>query len=184
MSHSKEFRGEFPVGHVAKRGERRGSGWCKVLLLVRGIPQYQSNSVYKVGRYYYETDESYARVVYAYGYLAFGAPDRHPSQQTAVGKMVYAYGDAGGHLFAREFDGSGHAINMVPMNSYVNHPGAWREMERDFERLLRGGKKVFVAITLHYEGSSLRPSSFSVVCVAFSRSRSHVYRYDIANPRP
>lgn len=88
QSSARKFCGKFPVGHVAKKGEKRGSGWNKVLLLVRGIPQYSINSIYQVGRYFYWTDPLYSRVCYAYGCLFINKVDRYTSQQTAVGKLV------------------------------------------------------------------------------------------------
>lgn len=180
----KEDRGQFPVGHVARSGEKRGSGWVKCLLILRGIIQWFANSIYTVGGYRYETD-AFRRVCKVSGSLRFGVVDRHTSQQSMVGKLAYRYGDAGGHLIACQFGGSGHAINMVPMNAYLNQLGAWRQMENNFRRLLLAGNQVFITIFVHYEGTSLRPSGFDVVCNV--RSCSGVLtntRYTITNPRP
>lgn len=181
QSSERKFRGKFPVG---QKGEKRGSGWVKVLLLVRKVPQYSPNSIYQVGRYVYLTDPLYSRGCYAYGYLFLSKADRHTSQQTAVGKLVYRTGDAGGHLFACMFDGSGHAINMVPMNSLVNTSGAWGSMERDFAKHLRAKKSVYVSITINYAGSSLRPSDFVVKCTVSCPRVTEITTYRIDNPKP
>jgi hypothetical protein len=184
MSSERKFRGTFPVGRVAKKGEKRGSGWEKQLLLVRKAPQYLPNSEYKVGHYTYITDLLYRRVCSVSGYLRSDKVDRHTSQQTAVGKLVYRTGDAGGHLIACQFSGSGHAINMVPMNSVVNTSGAWGSMEREFAKHLRAGRLVRVMITMHYTGASLRPSGFVVKCTTSCPRGTKVTVYRVDNPPP
>jgi hypothetical protein len=185
MDAEKEYRGEYAVGRKAKRGEKRGSGWYKELLVLRGIPQYMPNSIYKVGRYYYETDPIYRRVTYAHGYLCLRTAERHTSQQKSVGKLVHKNGDAGGHLFACQFYGSGHAINMVPMNAELNHHGDWAKMERDFRRYLTESAQVHVAISIEYIGASIRPIRFYIECrVRYADTELITCRYRIQNTHP
>lgn len=70
------------------------------------------------------------------------------------------------------------------MNSKVNNGGAWGLMEHDFDSYLSTAKSVYVAITINYAGSSLRPSGFIVNCTVSRSSVTESITYRIANPRP
>jgi hypothetical protein len=120
------------------------------------------NSKYKVGDKIYETDEL-GRVNRVSGNLELGKIGRNEYQQ---GKSVTLKDgtkgvDEGGHLVGHQFKGAGEQINYVPMKGSLNQ-GAWKQMEQDWAKALRDGKKVEIDINPIYEGVSKRPSEIEV----------------------
>lgn len=71
--------------------------------------------------------------------------------------------DDGGHLIANVFGGPSELINVVPQDWFQNERGAWRALEREWERLLADGHEVEVQVEPVYEGASGRPSALVVV---------------------
>ncbi len=185
MLHVIVNQGEYPVGQPTRRGRgQAGSGWNPELGLARGSRAYafKTNSLYKVGNCYYQTDNACARVKRVWGTLINRSAARHPAQ-SRVGKLARNIGDDGGHLIASRFYGTGQPINLVPMNSRINQAGgAWYRMEQDIDYYLRlnRGIAVGIDIVIHYPDEvSLRPSAFTVI-VRFNAGRDH-RRYDIIN---
>lgn len=90
---------------------------------------------------------------------------RDPSSQAAYGNIGTPSQDFdGGHLFARMFGGSPDRINVVPQDSYLNRHGSWRQMEQDWERLLRSDHDVHVEIDVIYPpGGGPVPERFDIV---------------------
>ncbi|HCD9233744.1 DNA/RNA non-specific endonuclease [Elizabethkingia anophelis] len=120
------------------------------------------NAKYKVGDKIYETD-NLGRVKKVSGKLELGKLGRNNYQQ---GKSVTLKGgtkgvDEGGHLIGHQFKGAGEQINYVPMKGTLNQ-GAWKQMEGDWAKALKDGKKVDVDIQNIYSGNSQRPVGFKV----------------------
>lgn len=94
--------------------------------------------------------------------LTLSKSDRNKHQQNCVGKSGCA-GDEGGHLIASALGGAGDRINIVPQDKTLNR-GAWRDMEREFQKALNERKTVSVKIEVGYPASGGgRPSEFRVV---------------------
>lgn len=71
--------------------------------------------------------------------------------------------DDAGHLCAREFIGPPEQFNYLPMDSYTNRMGEWRNMEKSWENTLdSGGKITDIKIESYYEDNSKRPTGFDV----------------------
>ncbi len=71
--------------------------------------------------------------------------------------------DDAGHILAREFGGAAEQYNMLPMDSYLNRSGEWRNLERGWKRDLLDGKSVTeVQVLPQYDGISGRPVAFEV----------------------
>jgi len=133
------------------------------------------NSKYKVGNYIYITDRSFSRVIRVLGELKLSRCHRNASQQRAVKRLGYVI-DEGGHLIACIFGGSGHGINMVPMNKLLNRR-AWKKMENKFKTWLTKGKSVDIDIKIKYKGKSMRPYRF-VVTATVSSGKIYTYKFD------
>ena len=89
--------------------------------------------------------------------------------------------DDGGHLLAREFNGPTEQINYLPMDSYTNRMGEWRNMEKSWEKTLdSGGSITDVRIESYYEGDSKRPTGFDV---SYKENGEIKYRYIDNTPR-
>lgn len=90
--------------------------------------------------------------------------------------------DDGGHLLAREFNGPTEQINYLPMDSYTNRMGEWRNMEKSWENTLdSGGKITDVRIESYYEGNSKRPTGFDI---SYRENGDIKYRYIDNTPCP
>lgn len=93
-----------------------------------------------------------------------------------VGKLENATGDDGGHLIASALGGAGDRINLVPMQSVLNH-GDYKAMEKYFLDKLRDEKSVPVKIEIKYpNSSSLRPHQFLVY--ANINGQQRVFTFD------
>lgn len=85
--------------------------------------------------------------------------DRDPKTQAEIGRIgkraVKGETFDGGHLIPRELGGAPGRLNVVPMQSYLNQHGAWREAERNWKRLIDSGISVKLKIEVFYpaEGS-------------------------------
>jgi hypothetical protein len=154
----------FSQGEPAGPGQKRGSKWHPELLRNKKAPGWDANAVYRVNSHVRYLTDSMARVILAVGcYLMLGSAPRHRSQGRMVGKLVYAYGDVGGHLIPCFAGGTGHAINLVPLNTRVNGAGgAWGRMEAKMRKWMANGEEVHMAISLRYNNDTVRPSSFDI----------------------
>lgn len=89
--------------------------------------------------------------------------------------------DDAGHLLAREFNGPPEQINYLPMDSYTNRIGEWRNMEKSWKNTLEsGGSITNVRIESYYEGKSKRPTGFDV---SYCENGDIKYRYIDNTPR-
>lgn len=89
--------------------------------------------------------------------------------------------DDAGHLLAREFGGPTEQINYQPMDSYTNRMGEWRNMEKNWEKILdEGGKITDVRIESIYDDASKRPSGFDI---SYKENGEMKYRYVDNTPR-
>jgi hypothetical protein len=120
------------------------------------------NEKYKVGSYLYETDDL-GRVNKVSGKLELNKHDRNRYQQAKAGKTGGIKdgleADEGGHLVASVFNGPGEQINYAAMNGKLNK-SAWKQMENEWGKALKDGKKVDVDLRPVYEGGSKRPDKF------------------------
>ena len=89
-------------------------------------------------------------------------PNRRP-RQNVTSTLRAEQGYDRGHLFGDLFDGSPNLENLVPMEEYVNRSGAFRTLERDWEKAIKSGQKVSVNIKVNY-GNTDVPTSFNVEC--------------------
>ncbi len=100
---------------------------------------------------------------------------RNEYQQNCVGKSGCA-GDEGGHLIASALGGAGDRINIVPQDKTLNR-GAWRDMEREFQKALNEGKTVSVKIEVGYPPSGGgRPSEFAVVAYINGKAKAFEFK--------
>lgn len=89
--------------------------------------------------------------------------------------------DDAGHLLAREFGGPTEQINYQPMDSYTNRMGEWRNMEKDWGKVLdEGGEITDVRIESLYDDASKRPSGFDI---SYKENGELKYRYVDNTPR-
>lgn len=90
---------------------------------------------------------------------------RDQTSQAAYGNIGTPAADYdGGHLLARMFGGSPDRINVVPQDSYLNRHGMWRQMEQDWEQMLRADMDVGVEIDVIYPaGGGPVPERFDVI---------------------
>lgn len=73
------------------------------------------------------------------------------------------YKDDGGHILANMFGGGSEMYNYIPMSRKLNRQGgAWAQMERKWEKALKGGQKVDYKIKPIYQGTSKRPDKIYV----------------------
>ena len=70
-------------------------------------------------------------------------------------------GDHAGHLAGDRFGGTGGLDNLVSQYWLVNL-SSYRKLENDWKRAIQDGKNVDVNVRVEYNGSDLRPSSFSI----------------------
>lgn len=80
--------------------------------------------------------------------LQAGHPDRRPT-------------DDGGHYVAARFNGAPEWFNHFAQDANFNR-GAYRVLEDRWAKIRRSGKRVFVEITPHYRGTSMRPHTINV----------------------
>ncbi len=90
--------------------------------------------------------------------------------------------DNGGHVLAREFNGPPEQFNYLPMDSYTNQCGEWRNMEKSWENTLdSGGKITDVTIKPYYEDNCKRPTGFDV---SYRENGEIKQRYIDNSPHP
>lgn len=89
---------------------------------------------------------------------------RSRNNQAQAGKPDRLGTDDGGHFIAARFNGPGDRFNHFAQNASFNR-GPYRAMEDGWAKALQAGRKVFVNIKPHYEGTSRRPDSVLVTWV-------------------
>lgn len=103
-----------------------------------------------------------ARSRHVLGQLSMGpmAARSRPNQAEA-GKPDRRANDDGGHFIAARFNGPSDSFNHFAQNASFNR-GSYRAMEDRWAKALQAGRKVFIDIEPHYEGTSRRPDSVRV----------------------
>jgi hypothetical protein len=86
---------------------------------------------------------------------------RNQKAQLEAGGTDRLPADQGGHYIARIFDGPVDSFNHFAQNGNFNM-GAYRSLERQWDKLLQDGHAVKVQITPKYDGDSLRPERLTV----------------------
>ncbi|OMF94260.1 hypothetical protein BK147_17120 [Paenibacillus sp. FSL R7-0337] len=124
------------------------------------------NAYYRKNGYTYTTD-SMGRINKVEGDLVLNAAPRNEYAQGVAGRQDRIRDlqnpDAGGHLIASSFNGSGDLDNLVAMNAQINAPGGkWYQIEEVWRKALQNHKIVNIKIEPAYSGVSQRPSSFKV----------------------
>ena len=128
------------------------------------------NMTYKIGDTVYRTDANGRIIEAVFDKLHLkGQRGRFPiaDSMNAIGKGSALPTDDKGHLIADWFDGNNTMANIVPMSSEVNR-GTVKNIETTWAQTLSSGGNVNGSITINYDGSSFRPSSFT-------------YRYDLGD---
>lgn len=111
--------------------------------------------------YTYKTDAQ-GRVNQVSGQLTLNkGQTRNQRAQLEAGGADRLPTDQGGHFIARQFDGPREAINHFAQNGNFNM-GAYRSLEKEWDRALQAGQQVHVTIVPRYKGDSLRPDSLVV----------------------
>lgn len=122
------------------------------------------NNEYTIRGYDYKTDDQ-GRIVSASGDLRWKDHEGRlemPDNIHDIGKGDERSTDDRGHLIADEFNGSGGKENLVPMDSYLNQHGDYRNLEKEWEQKLAAKENVYVEIDVDYNGDSRRPEAFTV----------------------
>lgn len=86
---------------------------------------------------------------------------RNQAAQLEAGGADRLATDQGGHYIARIFDGPVDSFNHFAQNGNFNM-GAYRSLERQWDKLLQDGHAVKLQITPKYDGDSLRPDRLTV----------------------
>lgn len=119
--------------------------------------------VYTDGNNYKYTTDAQGRISRVEGELKLQKGERNFNAQKTVGGNDRLLTDDGGHLIASRFGGSGEIDNLVPQSKHINRSGReWYKMEQEWAKALKEGKKVEVDIQPIYNGTSVRPDSFSI----------------------
>ena len=72
--------------------------------------------------------------------------------------------DDGGQFIAARFYGPRDTFNHFAQDASFNR-GAYRALEDRWAKELKAGRRVFVDIIAHYEGTSSRPASLTVAWI-------------------
>ena len=129
----------------------------------RKIDELASAATRTVSRNGYDyTLDAQGRVTDVQGTLVLNRNNaRDPRAQREAGGADRLAADQGGHYIARIFDGPVDSFNHFAQNGNFNM-GAYRSLERQWDRLLQDGHAVRVQITPRYDGDSLRPDRLTV----------------------
>ena len=122
--------------------------------------QLKPNEYYEVNGYSYETDR-YGRIKECSGSLHLGTDERHQNHQAKAGGEDRRETDAGGHLIAYRFEGSGKVDNIVAMDAHLNK-SEYKQLENTWNNALERGASVDVNIRCRYPADSQRPSEFII----------------------
>lgn len=97
-----------------------------------------------------------------HGELGTAPPERRSRQaQRAAGGADRRPTDDGGHYIAPRFGGPAKPFNHFAQDASFNR-GAYRDLERSWDRERDAGHRVFIDIRSYYRGLSLRPFRLSV----------------------
>ena len=133
----------------------------------QGRPQEQFRRVERNG-YKYQID-SLGRTREVSGTLARSDKQlRSRKAQREAGGSDRRHDDDGGHYIAARFNGPTDAFNHFAQNSNFNR-GVYRNLENEWAKSQREGKRVEVKIVPHYRNGSQRPSSIDVTFFTNSR---------------
>lgn len=108
------------------------------------------------------TTDRQGRQVLIRCWLKEGADERRSINSTLhdIGKGDERPGDDRSHIIGRNIGGSDEIENLIPMNAKLNR-GEYKQLEMELHRQEKAGKRVYVEISLSYEGSSNRPSGIT-----------------------
>jgi LysM repeat protein len=96
---------------------------------------------------------------------------RSRTNQAKAGKVDRRANDDGGHFIAARFNGPSDSFNHFAQNANFNR-GAYRAMEDGWSRDQDANRKVFIDITVHYPGTSMRPDRITVIWSVDGKERS------------
>ena len=91
-------------------------------------------------------------------------PQRSKRSQSEAGGADRRSTDDGGHFIAARFYGPRDTFNHFAQDASFNR-GAYRALEDRWAKELKAGRRVFVDIIAHYEGTSSRPASLTVAWI-------------------
>lgn len=136
--------------------------------LGKGSPQNQflnhvlPHKVYHVDNVAIYKTDGYGRITYAEAErvemkkIVRGGRNKDTQNQITAGLTGYD----GGHLFDCASGGANEAINQVPMESYFNQNGKWKNMESEEKQISTRANSFVVIRTIKYRGSSRIPYEF------------------------
>jgi LysM repeat protein len=95
------------------------------------------------------------------GELRLERESRSKSAQANAGKPDRRSTDHGGHYIAVRFKGPREWFNHFAQDASFNRSG-YRTLENKWASAIQSGKRVFVEIVPHYQGTSMRPNKLVV----------------------
>lgn len=95
------------------------------------------------------------------GELTLQSQSRSKRAQADAGKPDRRITDDGGHYIASRFNGPREWFNHFAQDANFNR-GAYRALEDEWAKAIRSGKRVYVDIVPHYQGTSMRPQRLDV----------------------
>jgi len=128
------------------------------------VGKLEPNTTYEKNGYIYQTD-SRANTKHVSGPLHLEKGNRNLTIQNEV-RQRGTKGDVGGHIIGAQFEGPSDAFNLFPQNSEFNtgkwSGSGWANMERQWVKELKAGKKVNVSVDLRYGENQNRPTELYV----------------------
>jgi hypothetical protein len=86
---------------------------------------------------------------------------RSRAEQARAGGEQRKPTDDGGHFIAARFNGPRDWFNHFAQDANFNR-GVYRQIEKEWADDIKAGKRVFVDIIPHYDGSSIRPDRLTI----------------------
>lgn len=119
--------------------------------------------------------DAHARPGQIAGELTLQSQPRSRSAQANAGKPDRRISDDGGHYIAARFNGPREWFNHFAQDASFNR-GGYRALEDNWAKAIRSGKRVFVDIVPHYQGTSMRPYKLNVVWYVDGRREAKEFR--------
>jgi hypothetical protein len=119
--------------------------------------------------------DAHARPGQIAGELTLQSQPRSRSAQANAGKPDRRITDDGGHYIAARFNGPREWFNHFAQDASFNR-GGYRALEEKWAKAIRSGKRVFVDIVPHYQGTSMRPYKLNVVWYVDGRREAKEFR--------
>ena len=105
--------------------------------------------------------DAHARSGQIAGELTLQPQPRSRSAQANAGKPDRRITDDGGHYIGARFNGPREWFNHFAQDASFNR-GGYRALEDKWAKAIQSGKRVFVDIVPHYQGTSMRPHKLVV----------------------